>query len=136
VFTPRTGDEYEDMHASAATTVVIADKPGIARAALALLVSDTPGLALVAEAATAQELRAVIRDTRPDVVVVDDRLLRYDALTADDVGARLVVIGVDDDAAYLARARRIGAEAWVPKERSDELLPDVLLRAAPVRLAA
>jgi hypothetical protein len=36
------------------------------------------------------------------------------------------VIGVDDDPAFPARARRIGAEAWVPKDRADTLLPTVL----------
>lgn len=124
------------MRASAETTVVLADKPGVARAALAQLVSETPGLALVGEAATVEELTVVIRDTRPDVVVVDDRLLRHDALTTDDLGSRIVVVGVDDDPAYLVRARRIGAETWIPKERADELFPDVLTRAAPVTLAA
>jgi DNA-binding NarL/FixJ family response regulator len=53
-----------------------------------------------------------------------------------ELGSRLVVIGVDDDPAYTARARRIGAEAWVPKDRADELLPELLLGAAPVRIAA
>jgi DNA-binding NarL/FixJ family response regulator len=124
------------MLASADTTVALADRPGIARSALATLVSATPGLSLVGEAATLDELRAIIRDARPDVVVVDDRLLRYAAMTAADLGARFVVIGVDDDPAYLARARRIGAEAWIPKDRADQLLPDVLRRAAPIRLAA
>jgi DNA-binding NarL/FixJ family response regulator len=124
------------MHAPADTTVVLADKPGAARTALAMLVSETPGLALAGVAATLDELRTILRDAHPDAVVVDDRLLRCNAPSADDLGARLVVIGVDDDPAYLARARRIGAEAWLPKERSDRLLPDVLLRAAPVSQAA
>jgi DNA-binding NarL/FixJ family response regulator len=136
VFTARPDDDHEDMHASTGTTVVLADKPGIARATMALVVSGTPGLVLLAEASSLQELAAVIRHTRPDVVVVDDRLLRHDALTAAAVGSRLVVVGIDDDPAYPARARRIGAEAWVPKDRADELLPDVLLLAAPVTLAA
>jgi DNA-binding NarL/FixJ family response regulator len=136
VFTARPDDDHEDMHASTGITVVLADKPGIARSTMALVVSGTPGLALLAEASSLPELAAVIRHTRPDVVVVDDRLLRHDALTAAAVGSRLVVVGIDDDPAYPARARRIGAEAWVPKDRADELLPDILLSAAPVTLAA
>jgi DNA-binding NarL/FixJ family response regulator len=124
------------MQRLADTTVALADKPGIARAALATLISETEGLALVAEAATLDQLRAAVRDARPDVVVVDDRLLRDAALAAADLGARLVMTGVDDDPAYPARARRIGAEAWVPKDRADLLLPGILLRAEPVKLAA
>ena len=124
------------MDASGETTVALGDKLAIGRAALAMLISETPGLALLAQAATVEELRAVIRDTGPDVVVVDDRLLQYEALTADDFGARLVVIGVDDDPAYLARARRIGAAAWVPKDCADALLPAVLRPIAQVMRAA
>jgi len=132
VFTPPRVDDPKSMHAAGETTVALADRPGIGRSALAMLISGTPGLALVAEAATLDELRAIVRDTRPDVVVVDDRLLRHQAVTADDLGARLVVIGVDDDPAYVARARRIGADAWVPKDRADALLPAVLRPVAPV----
>jgi DNA-binding NarL/FixJ family response regulator len=74
-----------------------------------------------------------VRETRPDVVVVDERMFRNDAWTASVAGARLVVMGVDDDPAYPARARRIGAEAWVPKDRADTLLPAVLRRACAVK---
>jgi DNA-binding NarL/FixJ family response regulator len=123
------------MHQSAETTVALADKPGVGRSALAMLISETPGLAVVATAATVEELRGLIRDSRPDVVVVDDRLLRHEALTADGLGARLVVVGVDDDPAYRGRAMRIGAEAWVAKDLADGLLPGILRRAAPVTLA-
>jgi DNA-binding NarL/FixJ family response regulator len=123
------------MHAPADITVALADEPGLARTALATLISETPGVALAGEAATLDELRAIVRDARPDVVVVDDRLLRHAAPSADDLGVRLVVMGVDDDPAYGARALRIGADAWLRKELADELLPDVL-QQAPVRLAA
>ena len=124
------------MLASADTTVVLADKPGVARVALAVLIADAPAVALVGEATTLEELRAIVRDERPDVVVVDDRLVRDAAPSTDELGARLIVTGVDDDPAYVARACRLGAEAWVPKERADELLPALLHPALQARSAA
>jgi DNA-binding NarL/FixJ family response regulator len=120
------------MTNAADTRVVLADYPGVGRSALAVLISEAPGLALVAKASFREEIELALRETRPDVVVVDDRLLRDGAWTADDAGTRLVVMGVDDDPAYRARARRIGAEAWVPKDRADTLLPAVLRRAGAV----
>jgi DNA-binding NarL/FixJ family response regulator len=120
------------MTNAADTRVVLADYPGVGRSALAMLISDTPGLALVAKASFPEEIELTLRETRPDVVVVDDRLLRDGAWTAEDACTRLVVMGVDDDPAYPARARRIGAEAWVPKDRADALLPAVLRRAGAV----
>jgi DNA-binding NarL/FixJ family response regulator len=111
--------------ASADTTVALADLPGISRDALALIVSESPGLTLVAQAATLDQLRAEVDATHPDVVVLDDRLLRTgDWPPRDDV--RVVVIGLDDDPAYAARARRIGADAWIPKDRVDLLLRALL----------
>jgi two-component system, NarL family, response regulator NreC len=120
------------MTHAADTRVVLADYPGIARSALALLISETPGLALVAKASYPEEVELALRETRPDVIVVDDRLLRDGAWAVDAPGTRLVVMGVDDDPAYVARARRIGADAWVPKDRADALLPAALRWAGDV----
>jgi DNA-binding NarL/FixJ family response regulator len=41
-------------------------------------------------------------------------------------GVRVIVLGVDDDPAFAARATRLGAAAWVAKERADEDLPALL----------
>jgi two-component system, NarL family, response regulator NreC len=114
------------------TRVVLADYPGVGRSALAVLITDSPGLELVAKASFPEEIELALRETRPDVVVIDDRMLRDGAWTADAPGTRLIVLGVDDNPAYPARARRIGAEAWVPKDRADTLLPALLRRAGAV----
>jgi hypothetical protein len=39
---------------------------------------------------------------------------------------RVIVVGVDDDPAFAARAHRLGAEAWVAKDRADDQLPALL----------
>ncbi len=110
------------MESAPATTLVVADLPGTSRRAIVGLIAATPGLALSGQASTLPELHAVVRDERPDVVLLDDRLLRGGTWRVGTIAARLVVMGVDDDPAFAARARRIGAEAWIAKDRVDELL--------------
>jgi DNA-binding NarL/FixJ family response regulator len=120
------------MRDPALITVLLADQPGFGRTALARLVECTPGLALVATVAEPELIEAAVREMQPDVLVVDDRLVRDARSAAWRRGARLVVVGVDDDPGFPARARRIGAEAWVPKDRADSLLPVLLTGPASV----
>jgi DNA-binding NarL/FixJ family response regulator len=102
--------------------VLVADARGPSRTALAGLIAGTPGLALAATASTLAELVAALRSSEPDVVLLDDRLLRDGGLRAWPFAARLVITGMDDEPAYAARAREIGAAAWVAKERVDALI--------------
>ena len=117
------------MRQTSTTRVVIADRPGIGRSALATLVTETSGLSLVAKVSDIEEIEPAVEEFQPNVVVIDDRLLRGDRWNARDIDARVIVVGVDDDPAYVARARRLGAEAWVPKDRADELLAGLIVPA-------
>jgi DNA-binding NarL/FixJ family response regulator len=102
--------------------VLLADRRGTGRAALAALLSEIPGVVLVGEVDETEALDAAVRDTQPDLILVDDRLLDG---TVDGV-ERMIVVGVDDDPGFAQRARRLGASAWIPKERADALLPLLL----------
>jgi DNA-binding NarL/FixJ family response regulator len=104
------------------TRVLLVDRAGASRSALAALLSGLPGVALVGEVGETQYFDAIVRETCPDLVVVDDRLLT----AAADHGARMIVVGADDDPGYAARAERFGATAWIPKEDADSLLPPLL----------
>jgi hypothetical protein len=46
--------------------------------------------------------------------------------SAADGGMQMIVVGADDNPGYAARAERLGAIAWIPKERADSLLPVLL----------
>jgi DNA-binding NarL/FixJ family response regulator len=108
------------------TRVVLADYLGPGRAAIAALLDRLPGATVVGDVADPAEILPTVRATRPDVVIVDDRLLRHERWTADDLAARLIVVGMDDDPGYRSRAERFGAEAWIAKERADVVLPVLL----------
>jgi DNA-binding NarL/FixJ family response regulator len=121
------------QHADASRVrVLLADREGGARVALAMLLRNTPGVMLAGVAGSRAEIAAAIRATRPDVVVVDDRLVDdVDGHVLAGTGptrgrVRVIVVGVDDDPAFAARAHRLGAEAWIPKDLADEQLPVLL----------
>ena len=108
--------------------VVLADLDGVARDALASLLRELPDVLLLNEVGTRQALARALRHGRADVLVLDDRLVEDGYHVLADLGMmnahpRVVVVGVDDDPAFAARAERLGAAAWVAKDRADEDLP-------------
>jgi DNA-binding NarL/FixJ family response regulator len=111
--------------------VVLADVEGMARSALTTLLREIDGVTVV-EVGTRPELARALRRQRADLLIIDDRLVEdgnhvLAGLGPGNGAARVIVIGVDDDPAYAARARRIGAEAWVAKDRADEDLLSLLV---------
>ncbi len=117
--------------ASASLRVLLADREGPGRRAIAAMMNDLDGIVLTGEAGDRAELAAELRRRRPDLLMIDDRLLCdgehvLAGLGPQLPGLRVLVLGVDDDPAFAARARRLGAEAWIAKDRADELLPALL----------
>jgi DNA-binding NarL/FixJ family response regulator len=106
--------------------VLLADKVGFSRTALAGALDGTTGLELMAVMDDGPALRDAVARLRPDVLVIDDRLVGRLRLLPLVPGLRAVVIGIDDDPAYAARAKNAGAVAWVPKDRVDLLLAAIL----------
>ena len=125
-------DEPRGMGDPSSTKVLLADRAGFGRTALAMVLADTRGVTIVAKVADPDLIESAVQSTRPDVVVVDDRLLRNERWTGRDGDARVIVVGLDDDPGFAARALRIGAEAWVPKDCAGSLLPLLLTPLEPV----
>jgi DNA-binding NarL/FixJ family response regulator len=115
-----------EMRPESQTRVLLADYAGPSRAAIAALIGGLPDITLLAAVEDQAQIIPVTREALPDVVIIDDRLLRDWRWTAEDLGARLIVIGMDDDPAYRRRAERLGAETWVAKDRADVVFPALL----------
>jgi DNA-binding NarL/FixJ family response regulator len=112
--------------------VLLADRESSVRTAVASLIEGIDGVRLVGQVATAEEIPAALRRTRADVLVVDDRLLtgeRHPFAGAGPLPAavRLIVLGMDVNPTFAARAKRLGAETWIAKELADEALPEALV---------
>jgi DNA-binding NarL/FixJ family response regulator len=116
------------MHAPtpSRTRVLLADRAGPARRALAALLADLDDVELVGEVDDREDVAPALARTHAEVLVIDDRLLAGDQRLPDRV--RAIVVGLDGHPGYVARARALGADAWVYKDDAGENLPPLLER--------
>jgi DNA-binding NarL/FixJ family response regulator len=109
--------------------VLVADDHPIVRAGLATIVSQQVELELVGEAADGAEAVTIVRERRPDVVLMDLRMPRMDGVTAiREIKAEFPDVCVLALTTYegdvdIHRALEAGARGYLTK---DMLLTDVL----------
>jgi DNA-binding NarL/FixJ family response regulator len=120
------------------TRVVIADDQALVRGGFSVIVGSAEDLEVVGEAADGAEAVAVVRDTVPDVVLMDIRMpevdgieatrrIKADPATAD---VRVLILTTFDLDEYVYDALRAGASGFLLKDT----LPDDLL--AGIRVIA
>jgi len=101
-----------------------------------VLIADTPGLAVAGEAGTGAQAVQLVRDTEPDVVLMDIRMPGMDGIeatrmiTAGQAAARVIILTTFDDDDYVYAALRAGASGFLVK---DMALEDIL---AAIRVVA
>ncbi|MFJ4540511.1 response regulator [Streptomyces tibetensis] len=117
--------------------VVLADDERMVRTALRAILSAEPDLDVVGEAATGAEAVSVVRELRPDVVLMDVRMPQTDGIRATeqilatlDEPPRIIVVTTFENDSYVYDALRAGAAGFLLK-RADA---DALVQA--VRLVA
>jgi DNA-binding NarL/FixJ family response regulator len=117
--------------------IVLADDEHLVRAGLRTVLEREPDLEVVAEAGDGAAAVQAVRQSRPDVALLDVRMPGVDGIEAtrrltDDpaVSARVVVLTTFDDDELLVRALRAGAQGYLLKSMPAPQL------AAGVRTAA
>src|SRR5258708_16528680 len=116
--------------------VVLADDQPLVRAGLRMLIEQTPDIDVAGEAETGAEAVHIVRDTGPDVVVMDIRMPGMDGIeatqmiAAGDTHARVLVLTTLDDDDYVYGALGAGASGFLVK---DMALEDIL---AAIRVVA
>lgn len=106
--------------------VVLADDQPLIRSGLRVLIADHPDLDVVGEAGTGAQAVRLVRELRPDVVVMDIRMPGMDGIeatgliTAGPGSARVVVLTTFDDDEYVYAALRAGASGFLIKDMSLE----------------
>ncbi|MFF3638415.1 response regulator [Streptomyces sp. NPDC002250] len=135
-----------------AIRVVLADDERMVRTALRAILSAEAGIEVVGEAATGAEAVSVVRELRPDVVLMDVRMPQTDGIRATeqilaglDGPPRIVVVTTFENDSYVYEALRSGAAGFLLKRADAETLvqavrlvarTDSLLFPAAVRALA
>lgn len=119
-------------------TVVLVDDQQLVRAGLRAVLARDPEIQVVGEAVDGRDALAVVRRTRPRVVVMDLRMPRWDGVQATAeirrdpalTGVRVLILTTFDTDAEVLEAIRAGAAGYVLKDiDSDELRRAVRLIA-------
>ena len=116
--------------------VVLADDQALLRAGFRVLIDAADDIEVVGEAADGAEALTVVRETRPDVVLMDIRMPGIDGLAAtaaivadpDLADVRVIVLTTFELDEYVFAALRAGASGFLGKD----IDPDDLLEAIRV----
>ncbi|WP_121746354.1 response regulator transcription factor [Streptomyces sp. E2N166] len=117
--------------------IVLADDERMVRSALRAILSAEPDMEVAGEAATGAEAVSVVRETRPDVVLMDVRMPEVDGIRATeqilatlDAPPRVVVVTTFENDSYVYDALRAGAAGFLLKRAdADTLVQSVRLVA-------
>ena len=116
--------------------VVVAEDQALVRAGLVTILRTDPGIEVVGEAADGEEAIAVVRDTRPDVALLDVRMPRLDGLAATrqicaETSTRVLVLTTFGEDDVVFEALRSGADGFLLKDtRPEDLIAAVHAVAA------
>ncbi|MFC5214897.1 response regulator [Streptomyces coerulescens] len=109
--------------------IVLADDERMVRTALRAILSAEPDLEVVGEASTGAEAVSVVRERRPDVVLMDVRMPEIDGIRATeqilatlDDPPRIVVVTTFENDSYVYDALRAGAAGFLLKRSEADAL--------------
>jgi two-component system, NarL family, response regulator NreC len=108
--------------------ILIADDHAIVRAGLRALISVEPGLELVGEAAGGYEAIELVRQTHPDVLVLDLSMPDLDgisvtrAIKPDMPDLHILILTLHEDEALLKEAIKAGAGGYILKRAAESEL--------------
>lgn len=108
--------------------IVLADDERMVRTALRVILDAEPDLEVAGEASTGAEAVSVVRELRPDVVLMDVRMPEVDGIRATErilapapePAPRVLVVTTFENDAYVYDALRAGAAGFLLKRAAAE----------------
>ena len=118
--------------------VVLADDQELLRATFRLLLDAAPGIEVVGEAGNGHQVVGVVREARPDVVLMDIRMPELDGVAAtaritgdpELEGVRILVLTTFETEELVLAALRAGASGYLGKGVSPADLLDAIRTVA------
>jgi DNA-binding NarL/FixJ family response regulator len=115
-------------------TVVVVDDQALVRAGFRVLVDSAPDFTVVGEAADGQEAVRVVRETSPDVVLMDIRMPEMDGIEATrqiiaaggDGPTRVLILTTFELDEYVYEALKAGASGFLLKDTPPEDLLEAI----------
>ena len=112
--------------------VLLVDDQPLMLVGLAILIGDTDDLEVVGEAGDGREAMRLVRELRPDVVVMDIRMPGMDGIeatrqaTAEPDPPKVLVLTTFDDDEYVYGALRAGASGFLLKSMALDAILDAI----------
>jgi two-component system response regulator NreC len=110
--------------------VLLVDDHQIVRSGVRRVLEETSRFDIVGEAAGVREALDRARKLRPEIVVLDLTLRDGSGLDAiaelREIGARVVILSMQDEPAYARKAFELGAQGYVVKDAADAELADAI----------
>ena len=109
-------------------TIFLVDDHPIVRQGLALLINNEPDLTVVGEGEDAYGALRLIREKRPDIVLLDVSLRDSDGMEllkeikSYDPNLPVLMLSMHDESLYAERALRAGALGYVMKQEAPQVL--------------
>jgi DNA-binding NarL/FixJ family response regulator len=114
--------------------VAVADDQALVRAGFRVLLNSVPGVEVVGEASNGIEAVDLVKDVRPDVVLMDIRMPQMNGIDAtrqitrnpDTAGTRVLILTTFDLDEYVYDALRSGASGFLLKDTEPQDLIDAV----------
>lgn len=112
--------------------IVVVDDDPLVRAGLGLILGGSPDLEVVAEAHDGEEALSVVREHRPDLVLMDIRMPRKDGLSATAEilarpdAPRIVVLTTFDSDDMVLKALQAGASGFLLKDTPPDKMVEAI----------
>jgi DNA-binding NarL/FixJ family response regulator len=113
--------------------IILADDHYLIRNGIKTMIAQEPGIEVIAEAADGQELMEILKEHRPDMVILDISMPQISGIEALKQihelypEIRVLILTMHDNAQYCSHAFSAGAHGYLLKDDSaTELLPAIL----------